>query len=93
MKICPQASGSVAPLRHNLRNACRGEFSGDGLQHSYPILHALIRDYEHCLFQVAHEQKSGIHHVPSILRLRRGFAHVRVRNDRVSCLKFVAPIT
>ena len=76
----------MAPLWHNLREACGGELSGNGLQHSNSILHASLRNHEHRLFQVANEQRSRLHDVPPLLRLRCRLTHVRVRDSQVSRL-------
>lgn len=75
----PQASGTVAAVRLDLRKTRGSELGGDGVQHSDPILHAAVRHLEHRLFQVADEQRPRVHHVPPLLRLRRRLADVRVR--------------
>ena len=77
----------MAPLWHNLWETCGGELSGNGLQHSYSILYATLRDHEHRLLQMANEQGSRLHHVPSVFRLRCHFTYVRVRSCQVPCLK------
>ncbi|KAL2732454.1 sodium/potassium/calcium exchanger Nckx30C isoform X7 [Vespula maculifrons] len=80
------ASGTVAPLWLDLWEASGGELGGYGVQHSDSLLHATIRDYEHRLLQVENEQGSRLHDVPPLLRLRRCFAHVRVRDTSLSGL-------
>lgn len=81
-----KASGTVAPLWLDLWEASGGELGGYGVQHSDSLLHATIRDYEHRLLQVENEQGSRLHDVPPLLRLRRCFAHVRVRDTSLSGL-------
>ena len=79
-----QASGTVAAVRLDLRKTRRGELGGHGVQHSDPLLHAVVRDLQHRLFQVADEQGTRVHHVPPLLRLRRRLANVRVRDAGLS---------
>lgn len=76
----------MAAVWSDIRKTGGGEFRWDGVQHSDTILHAPLRHNEHRLFPVAYEQRSWIHDVPSILRLRCGIPYVRIRDTGLSRL-------
>lgn len=47
--FCPQASGSMVPVRLDLRETRGGELGRHGVQYSDTVLHADVRDHEHRL--------------------------------------------
>lgn len=73
-----QAAAPMATLRAHLRRASPGELQRHGVQHSAPLRHAYLRHHQHCLLQVEDEQGTRVHHVPPVLRLRRGQPGTRV---------------
>ena len=79
-----QVTHSVAAVRDNLWPAGRGELGGHGVLHHHPLHDAPVRRAVHRLLQLAHEQRTGPHHVPAVLCLCRRLANVRVRRPHVS---------
>lgn len=68
----------MAAVRYHLWPARRSEFRRYGVLDRYPIYDVIICGTIHCLLPMAHEQRTRVHHVFTLLRVCGRITDVRV---------------
>lgn len=68
----------MVAVRHLLSRTSQSELMRNGLLYIITIHDAVIRSDVDCLLPMAHEQGSRPNHVFPLLRVRCGFANVRI---------------